>query len=417
MGSRCPKPEGDTASLSELRKPATRHPHRAVRRDHFFFFPGRYNAFMIRGPFIIAALAAAFLPTTPSDLRSAPAALPDRLGVAHVDPKYHFGDKPVLVEGAERILELGSRVIKLWLTPDAPAKYAANDRWPECRSLVELAQTPSFKAVFAMPFTAYVLETYPHGRPDHYWREGVSPEQKAREIADFEALASHFLTAYRGTGKTFVLQNWEGDWAAGKLGDPDAEPTPTAVQGMVAWLNARQEGVERARANHPAAGCSVYHAAEVNLIGIALDGKRRAIVDLVIPGTRCDLYSYSAYDTAIPQKRFREALAYYADRAPDSKAFGANNVYVGEYGIPENDFSPEKVRDVIRHNTETALAFGCPFVVYWQLYDNEARRTPVKVNADCRGFWLIRPDGSKSGAWDYFERRFRIPDIPAKDRR
>ncbi len=332
----------------------------------------------------------------------APTPLADRIGFTHVDPKYHFGGRPVLVEGAERILGLGSRVIKLWLTPNAPEKYAANDAWPKCDSLVALAQAPSFKAVFAMPFTAYVLETYPHGRPDHYWRNGVSPEQKAREVADFEALASHFLAAYKGTGKTFIFQNWEGDWAAGKIGDPGAAPTPTAVHGMIEWLNARQEGVERARERHPDAGCRVFHAAEVNLIGIALDGRPHAIVDTVIPKTHCDLYSYSAYDTAIPQARFRQALEYYAARAPDSKAFGAKNVYVGEYGIPENDFPPEKVRAVIRDNTETALAFGCPYVLYWQLYDNEARRQPVRANADCRGFWLVRPDGSKSWAWDYF---------------
>jgi hypothetical protein len=354
----------------------------------------------------VADLAALSLTVLLSALVPAHAAppppLPDRIGFSHVDPKYHFGDKPVLVEGAERILGLGSRVIKLWLTPNAPDKYAANDAWPKCDSLVALAQTPSFKAVFAMPFRTYLLETYPHGRPDHYWREGVSPERRAQEIADFEALASHFLTAYKGTGKTFVLQNWEGDWAAGKIGDPNATPTPEAVQGMIDWLDARQEGVERARAAHPGAGCAVYHAAEVNLIGIALDGKRHAIVDTVIPKTRCDLYSYSAYDTAIPQTRFRRALEYYAERAPDSKAFGSKNVYVGEYGIPENDFPAEKVRAVIRDNTETALDFGCPWVVYWQLYDNEARRQPVKANADCRGFWLVRPDGSTGWAWDYF---------------
>jgi hypothetical protein len=348
-------------------------------------------------------VAMLYFPPAPLDAAPAPVPLPERIGFSHVDPKYHFGDKPVLIEGAERILGLGSRVIKLWLTPNAPEKYAANNTWPKCDSLVALAQAPSYKAVFAMPFKTFILETYPHGRPDHYWRDGVSEAQRQQEVADFEALASHFLAAYKGTGKTFVFQNWEGDWAAGKIGDPGFAPAPAAVRGMIDWLNARQEGVDRARAKHPGAGCQVFHAAEVNLIGIALDGKPHAIVDTVIPKTRCDLYSYSAYDTAIPQKRFRQALEHYAARAPDSKTFGAQNIYVGEYGIPENDFPPEKVRAVIRENTETALDFGCPYLVYWQLYDNEARRQPVKTNSDCRGFWLIRPDGTKSGAWDYFE--------------
>ena len=46
------------------------------------------------------------------------------------------------------------------------------------------------------------------------------------------------------------------------------------------------------------------------------------------------------------------------------------------------------------------------YVVYWQLYCNElkGRRqpTPVTINDAVRGFWLIRPDGSKAWTWDYF---------------
>ena len=48
---------------------------------------------------------------------------------------------------------------------------------------------------------------------------------------------------------------------------------------------------------------------------------------------------------------------------------------------------------------QTALDWGCPYVVYWQLYCNEPRRQPVKTNADVRGFWLLRPDGSKAWLW------------------
>ncbi len=38
-------------------------------------------------------------------------------------------------------------------------------------------------------------------------------------------------------------------------------------------------------------------------------------------------------------------------------------------------------------------------MVYWQVHCNEARRQPVKANGDVRGFWLLRPDGSKGWAW------------------
>lgn len=76
-----------------------------------------------------------------------------------------------------------------------------------------------------------------------------------------------------------------------------------------------------------------------------------------------------------------------------------------EFGLPENDRSAEQVRHVTASVIDTALDWGCPYVVYWQLYCNEARRQPVRDNADVRGFWLIRPDGSRSDAWHELARR------------
>jgi hypothetical protein len=31
------------------------------------------------------------------------------------------------------------------------------------------------------------------------------------------------------------------------------------------------------------------------------------------------------------------------------------------------------------------------------------------VNADIRGFWLLRPDGTRTVAWDYFSRLLAAP--------
>ena len=39
----------------------------------------------------------------------------------------------------------------------------------------------------------------------------------------------------------------------------------------------------------------VFHAAEVNLVDIAMQG-RPSVTNDVLPHTHCDLYSYSAYD-------------------------------------------------------------------------------------------------------------------------
>src|SRR5688572_2182369 len=53
----------------------------------------------------------------------------DVLGVAHVAGKYNFTEDDYLNEGADRVLELGSRVIKVWLALDPTRTYPFNSEW------------------------------------------------------------------------------------------------------------------------------------------------------------------------------------------------------------------------------------------------------------------------------------------------
>ncbi len=120
---------------------------------------------------------------------------------------------------------------------------------------------------------------------------------------------------------------------------------------------------------------------------------------------------------------------------PDSPGFGGRNVYIGEFGMPENLYPAERIQRAIPNVVKTGLDWGCPYIVYWQLYCNELKdpqaKPPVKSNprlrgdrlapaeaGAMRGFWLIRPDGSKAWTWDYFYQLFnpknRLPEPPAK---
>ena len=57
-----------------------------------------------------------------------PKRLPDILGVTHVAGKYYFGTEDFLNEGADRLLALGTRVIKVWFT-NLPSSYPWNSTW------------------------------------------------------------------------------------------------------------------------------------------------------------------------------------------------------------------------------------------------------------------------------------------------
>ncbi|MHC4891654.1 MAG: hypothetical protein ACYTEO_19565 [Planctomycetota bacterium] len=125
-----------------------------------------------------------------------------------------------------------------------------------------------------------------------------------------------------------------------------------------------------------------------------------------------DLVSYSAWDAATARfddpNVLREALDFIAKNMPDSRDFGDKNVYMGEFGMPENEYSAEQIQKAIPNAVQTALDWGCPYIVYWQLYCNELKKgkgpPPVHNNDDVRGFWLIRPDGSRAWIWEYFYR-------------
>lgn len=334
--------------------------------------------------------------------------LRDIIGVTHVDGKYHLTEKDFLNEGAEQILALGSRVIKVWF--HNPGKsYSFNSQWPQINSLVEIAQTEYFAKLFEKPFTTYIMMCFSKGKNAAYWRRGITKEQRLDEQRQFYELTKYLLTKYRETGKTFVLQHWEGDWLIRGNYDRNINPTSTAINGMIDWLNVRQEGVNRARKEFGTNGVRVYHAAEVNRVVSTMKQGRPNMVDKVLPHTKLDLVSYSAWDATAEYSEdsqiLREALDFIATNMPDSADFGDKNVYLGEFGMPENNYPHEKIRKVIPGAVETALDWGCPYIVYWQLYCNELKdkeqKSPIHSNDAVRGFWLIRPDGSKAWTWDY----------------
>ena len=335
--------------------------------------------------------------------------LRDIIGVTHVDGKYCLTDEDFLNEGADQILALGSRVIKVWFH-NPSRSYPFNSKWPEMNSLVEIAKSPYFRELFDKPMTTYIMMCFSMGREAGYWRKGVTEEQKLDEQRQFYELAKYLLTTYKGTSKTFILQHWEGDWLIRGNYDGNADPAPEAIRGMIDWLNARQAGVNQAREELGPDGVWVYHAAEVNRVVGSMRQGNPNVVNTVLPHTKLDLVSYSAWDatTAYPEDSqvFRNALDFIAANMPDSPDFGNRNVYVGEFGMPENKFPAEQIQKVIPNVVTTALDWGCPYIIYWQLYCNEMedRRElpPVHSNNAVRGFWLIRPDGSRTWTWEYF---------------
>jgi hypothetical protein len=329
-----------------------------------------------------------------------------QLGVAHIGGRYAFSEEDYLNEGAAKIRSLGARCIKVSLSLDtdnpSPKLYSFHSRWPDVATLDGLADSPYYRALFARDFDTFILTTFRPGKPAGYWRVRFTNFDEQAEEACFAALAGYLLRTYAESGKTFVLQNWEGDWAVRGGFDADTMPTNDAVANMARWLAARQRGVDRARRNAGPGRARVFHACEVNLVRQAADHGAPSVTVDVLPDVPVDLVSYSAWDTKDSPEDFGKALNFIAKHRNPTPPFGKRGVYVGEFGLPESEATPEQVLDRTRKLLAESMRFGCPYAVYWQLYCNEPVAKAPKANTDFKGFWLVRPDGTRSPVCELF---------------
>jgi hypothetical protein len=346
----------------------------------------------------------------PSRVAKLPRDFKARVGATHVAGKYHFMSKPFLIEGAEKLIDLGTRLGKFWFMPHGAAHdYPFNSTWPKTKTFVELATTEYWEQVFALPFSTIVLEA--HTSSEGGWR-GDKPQSFYDEVTrEFHDLTAHFYKKFRERELTVILQHWEGDWMlrgkAGGMWDTPPNDWPKRCEQMAKWLAARQAGVTRARQKHGAgAKCRVVHAAEVNRV---VDGWKNipTMTAKVLPQVELDLVSYSYYDAMSSPVTLWKAVEEIRKHARTTGPFGARAVYLGEVGIPENE-QPHRLRERWDEILGVMFAMDIPFLAHWEVFCNElnpklkpAPMPPVKINSDVRGFFLVKPDGGLSESGTY----------------
>ena len=318
------------------------------------------------------------------------------VGVAHVAGEYavrRSTSEGFIQAGANRAHELGARTLKLFLTPDFRQKYP--QPWPgEIDSLAALADSAPFQEVFALPFDTFVLSTYSFsmGTGDP-WRAGPVPTLLAAEERELDALVTLLLSRYAGTGKTFVLQTWEGDWALLGAFDPHQVVPHERAERMAQWLSARHTAIDAARRREARPGVSVFDAIELNRVLDTEQGLR--VVTDVLPHSCADAVSYSAWEaldvSALPaaqqaaavEQRLETALTRIEAAAP-----AGASIFLGEFGLAENENTSELTTTLVERTLEVSRRHGVVGAVYWQMFDNECSAV------GCRGLWVMRPDGS-----------------------
>lgn len=327
------------------------------------------------------------------------------VGTQTIGVRYQFTDESALLETARRILELGSDTLKIAVGPNYEENYRFR-KDPEIRSVMDLVRKfPDYERVMDLPFRNVMLWIYPFADRMSGFNQGEIPPDEAeaihREIRDF---TSHLLRRYSGTGKTFFLGNWEGDWHLLKLNyDYELDPTPESIRGAIQWFNLRQKAIADAIRETEHHDVRVYYYVELNHVRKSMEAGRPTIVNTVLPHIRTDFVSWSSYDVTTKaamrggrdgEKMVIDALDYIERHLPPSDIKG-KRVFIGEYGFNlEQAGDPGKQAEYSRRIMRWGLKWGCPFVLYWELYCNE-----INEAGRHRGFWLIDKQGVEQPAW------------------
>lgn len=314
------------------------------------------------------------------------------LGTQAIGGKYQFTSMDPLVEAAEVVRAMGATTMKFALKHEG-------GRRPRSLSLADLARSdPAYKLVLDMPFAHFLMWANPFDQTgDSRWGKGLSNTHAEEECRQLHDLTAYLLKTYSSTGKTFYLGHWEGDnMLRGSIKpEADARMTPERVQGFAEWLRTRQRAVDDAKRETPHQGVQVWHYTEVNHPTISLQNERPSLTNQVLPQVAVDYVSYSAYDGQNDPALLKATLDYIESKLAPHPGISGKRVFLGEYGFKTQDNghvvnTPEEQNTRCLNVIHAAIEWGCPFILYWELYNNE-----LDDQGRHRGFWMIDDQGVK----------------------
>ena len=121
-----------------------------------------------------------------------------------------------------------------------------------------------------------------------------------------------------------------------------------------------------------------------------------------------------AQDAQASPPDLKDALDFIEKNHNRTKEAPEKAVFVAEYGLPQNQAPNATVVSTVENVVNVALDWGCPYVMFWETFDNECtggpgckagrchdKNTPVTDPKRLHGFWLVKPDGSFSWPYKY----------------
>lgn len=315
------------------------------------------------------------------------------LGTQTIGPKYKFTAEDALLETAKAIYDMGSKSLKISLSVSSYTGVSGS--YSTLTSLVR--DNSSFRQAIDMPFRNYFFWARSHAN----WADGYSEAERTEDSIQIYDLTKYLLSRYNNTGKTFYLGHWEGDWYLLPNYDRNYVPSDERCANMAKWLRTRQNAIDKAKNEGGFSNVMVYGYVEVNQVVDAKFSAKKRVVNCVLPQTNVDFVSYSSYDAQwYDQAKYNTVLDYIEANLPPKAGITGKRVFIGELGnsLEKSGWDINKHESDNRAFFKTAIAWGCPFVLYWEMYNNEFDT----ANNRHRGFWLINDKNEKQPLYDMF---------------
>lgn len=324
------------------------------------------------------------------------------LGTNTIGGNYQFTSASKLVEQANAVHTMGSNILKVSMGRNAPDIYKLTLQENPLTTLGLFNACPEYRQVFAMDF-AYIF-IWVHTLTGINWKTGINAKQEKMLYDEMFEFASQLLKTYAHTHKTFLIGNWEGDWL---LQPPNMRDQPVSqehISNMTKWFRIRQQAIDDARKVTGAAGVSLYHYIEVNLVLKGIRGED-CVARRILPEVNPDMVSYSSYEsiknrTYTEKKNQLDTVFKFLEAQLKPKAVTPfpRRVFIGEYGYQAFSQRPESFSKQYRETKEImriSLELGLPFALHWQLYNNEYDANGVSKNMS-----LINEQGEKTPLYD-----------------
>jgi len=303
-------------------------------------------------------------------------------------------------QGIEEIARIGGRIARITLSARYRQDY--NKDGPSClpgfslagalRDDVDLRTALNNPRIQVYMLTVFDGVSYndcssPHALNPRFYTTS-NTEAMEREYSDF-VFSLHQLFA--GTGKQFILANWEGDnavycgsaynyafledfrrycdsnYPAVYLGNSGPAES---LQGMIKWMRARSAGVANGKRRGADAGfpeLEVLLAPEIVCVRMLRDRGIPSVLYDVIPFVNHDFVSYSAYESLRDQD---VATRLAADLETIKTVSNGSRIIIGEAGFARSVWGNTVLPRTVELYT-AAIKWGVSYIVHWNVFDQE----------------------------------------------